>query len=157
MAPVQTTPAPFPIRTKSTVVDINFVKTTITSHAFSDKILLTITQNGRLAHWIHVPLHNPLPEASSLDPSSHDLDPDLPPSTLLPQSHFTATTILGGTNAALDTLGQTLATQLASAIAGRNPDEGRMLVLGLGLDKDVPDGMDGEEFGELVGACLDVL
>lgn len=102
---------------------------------------------------IHVPLATSIPEA----PPQDALDPDLPPSDLLPNSQFTATTILGGTNAPLDTLGQLLATQLASAIVSRDPEEKRMLVLGLGLEKDVATYLDKEDFGELVGGCLDVL
>lgn len=69
---------------------------------------------------------------------------------------MTATTILGGTLPFLDTLGQTLATSLASAIHAQNPLEGRMLVLGLGLDKKM-ERVGGEGFAALVGVALDVL
>lgn len=71
-----------------------------------------------------------------------------------------ATTILGGTGTpTLDTLGQLLATQLASLICSRNPDEGRMLVLGLGLRKEFGEAgkVGREEFAEMVGGVLDVL
>lgn len=72
----------------------------------------------------------------------------------------TATTILGGTGTpTLDTLGQLLATQLASLLCSRNPEEGRMLVLGLGLRKELGEGgkVGREEFAEMVGGVLDVL
>lgn len=68
--------------------------------------------------------------------------------------HLTATTILGGTIPELDVLGQTLATQVVSAIATRDSREKRMVVLGMGLDKS----MSGrEEFSDLVGLVLGVL
>lgn len=68
--------------------------------------------------------------------------------------HLTATTILGGTIPELDVLGQTLATQIASAVMTRDSRERRMVVVGMGLDKS----MSGrEEFGELMGLVLGVL
>lgn len=68
--------------------------------------------------------------------------------------HLTATTILGGTIPVLEVLGQTLATQIASAIKTQNDRETRMVVLGMGLDKS----MSGRaEFSELVGLVLEVL
>jgi proteasome assembly chaperone 3 len=72
-------------------------------------------------------------------------------------SHFTATTILGGTLSSLDTLGHLLATQLASAIITKDAEEKRMLVLGLGLDLDTATKLGEEGFADLVGGCLDVL
>jgi proteasome assembly chaperone 3 len=68
--------------------------------------------------------------------------------------HLTATTILGGTTAEVNVLGQTLATQIGSAVLTRDASEKRMLVVGMGLDK----GMSGREaFGEIVGLVLSVL
>jgi proteasome assembly chaperone 3 len=81
-------------------------------------------------------------------------DSDGPPSDLLPMHQLTATTILGGTVPELDILGQTLATNIASAIKTRNEHELRTVVLGTGLDRS----MKGRaEFTELVGLVLDVL
>jgi len=68
--------------------------------------------------------------------------------------HLTGTTILGGTIPELDVLGQTLATQIASAIKTRDPGETRMVVLGMGLEKTMKGR---EEFSELVGLVLGVL
>lgn len=68
--------------------------------------------------------------------------------------HLTATNILGGTIPELEVLGQTLATQIASAIKTQNDRETRMVVLGMGLDKSVS-GRQG--FSELVGLVLEVL
>jgi proteasome assembly chaperone 3 len=68
--------------------------------------------------------------------------------------HLTATTILGGTLPELGVLGQTIATQIASAVLTRDPGEKRMVVVGMGLDKS----MSGrEEFSELVGLVLGIL
>lgn len=62
-------------------------------------------------------------------------DPDATPSDLLPRTDLTATTVLGGTIPERNTVGQLVATQIASAIATKNPDEKRLLVVGLGLEK----------------------
>ncbi|KIV98996.1 uncharacterized protein PV09_09276 [Verruconis gallopava] len=143
------TPFPAPSRTKmATVLSI---PTKATSLLFSDKILLTLSQNGRLAHWVHVPLA-PAP-AADLHAPLRAVDPD---TALLPDTHATATTILGGTVPGLDILGQTLATSLASAIASKSPGESRLLVLGLGLDRAM-EAVRSEDFAELMGLCLDVL
>jgi proteasome assembly chaperone 3 len=68
--------------------------------------------------------------------------------------HLTGTTILGGTIPELEILGQTLATQIASAIKTRDERETRMVVLGMGLDKTMAQ-RDG--FSELIGLVLEVI
>lgn len=68
--------------------------------------------------------------------------------------HLTATTILGGTIPELEVLGQTLATQIASAVKTRDARETRMVVVGMGLEKSMNKR---EEFSELVGLVLNVL
>jgi proteasome assembly chaperone 3 len=83
-----------------------------------------------------------------------DRDDDDPASDLLPMHHLTATTILGGTIPELEILGQTLATQIASAIKTRDDRETRMVVLGMGLGKSMAQR---EEFSNLVGLVLDVI
>ena len=83
-----------------------------------------------------------------------DRDDADPASDLLPMHHLTATTILGGTVPELDVLGQTLATQVASAIKTRDDRETRMVVGGMGLDKNM---VGREEFSELVGLLLQVI
>jgi proteasome assembly chaperone 3 len=68
--------------------------------------------------------------------------------------HLTATTILGGTLPELGVLGQTVASQIASAVLARDAGEKRMVVVGMGLDKS----MSGrEEYSELIGLVLNVL
>ncbi|KAH6642354.1 hypothetical protein C7974DRAFT_408917 [Boeremia exigua] len=147
-------PAPFPARSRSASSNILGLETTVTSMSFTDKILVTITQQGRLAHWVHVPLDISATDTSATSQSYLDRDDEDPASDLLPMHHLTATTILGGTIPELEVLGQTLATQIASAIKTQNDRETRMVVLGMGLDKR----MSGRtEFSELVGLMLEVL
>lgn len=73
---------------------------------------------------------------------------------LLPMSHLTATTVLGGTKRDDEVIGQTLATTIASAILMKRPHEERLLVLGVGLQS----GMTGRaQFDEVTGLVLEVL
>lgn len=163
--PYEVTPAPFPACTKIASGAVNGIETTVTSIYFTDKILITITQSGRLAHWVHVSLDALSPIDSANLPSttiSYDGEGSLP-SDLLPLPQLTATTLLGGTIPELDTLGQLCATQIASAIATKDPKERRMVVVGLGLEKDMAmracGGVDvgREGFAEIVGLVLRVL
>ncbi|KAF2878498.1 hypothetical protein BDV95DRAFT_480462 [Massariosphaeria phaeospora] len=147
-------PSPFPATTKTATAIIKGAETTATTVYFTDKIMVTVTQNGRLAHWVHVPLDVAATDDSLTSNYYLDPDDDTPPSDLLPMHHLTATTILGGTIPEIDVLGQTLATQIASAIKTRSSGEMRTLVVGTGLDK----GMSGrEEYSELVGLILGTL
>ena len=50
-------------------------------------------------------------------------------------THLTPKTLLGGSTSERETIGQLYATQIASTIATKNPQENRTLVLGLGLSK----------------------
>lgn len=54
---------------------------------------------------------------------------------LLPSTHLTPSTLLGGGGEDRETLGQLYAAQLASQMSLRSPDDRRTLVLGLGLEK----------------------
>lgn len=147
-------PTPYPARTRTKSAIIRGIETTSSCVNFTDKILITITQNGRLAHWVHVPLDIAATDASTTSNAYLDQDEEDPNSDLLPMHHLTATTILGGTMPELDVLGQTLATQIASAIKTRDERETRMVVVGTGLDKRMA-GRD--EFTELIGLVLEVL
>ena len=49
--------------------------------------------------------------------------------------HLTAGTILGGSTAQRETLGQLYAIQVASTIVLKNPEERRSILVGLGLDR----------------------
>lgn len=55
--------------------------------------------------------------------------------SLLPSTHLTPKTILGGGGEQRETLGQLYAAQVASHVSLRSPDDRRTLVLGLGLEK----------------------
>jgi proteasome assembly chaperone 3 len=74
--------------------------------------------------------------------------------SLLPLTHLTPTTLLGGTVQERDATGQLLAVQLASIITTRNKEEGRMIVCGLGLKSPGLDQQSFLEILELVGKCL---
>ena len=83
---------------------------------------------------MHVPLDSATPDPSTMQFSeSHDANGEN--MDLLPMTHLTATTVLGGTIPERDTVGQLYATQIASAIATKDPAERRLLVVGLGLEK----------------------
>jgi proteasome assembly chaperone 3 len=45
---------PFPAQTKQVAGTINGVVTDVLSMGFSDRILVTISQHGRLAHWVRL-------------------------------------------------------------------------------------------------------
>ncbi|OJJ43804.1 hypothetical protein ASPZODRAFT_19107 [Penicilliopsis zonata CBS 506.65] len=120
---------PFPATTKQTTGTVNGVQTDVMSMGFSDRILVTISQKGRLAQWLHVPLENKNPGTDGFHTISEATD-----DSLLPMSNLTATSLLGGHAPGHDTLGQLYARQIASAIATKTPNERRLLVVGLGLD-----------------------
>lgn len=101
-----------------------------------------------------MPLDIAATDASMSSNPYHDREDDDPVSDLLPMHHLTATTILGGTIPELEILGQTLATQIASAIKTRDERETRTVVLGMGLDKTMAQR---NEFSELIGLVLEVI
>lgn len=101
-----------------------------------------------------MPLDIAATDASMTSNAYLDRDEEDPNSDLLPMHQLTATTILGGTVAELDVLGQTLATQIASVIKTRNERETRMVVIGTGLDKTM---IGRDEFTELIGLVLEVI
>ncbi|KAM0796779.1 hypothetical protein BDR22DRAFT_503701 [Usnea florida] len=144
---VPTISASYPAITKQAVGTIDDIRTNVASTAFADKIIITITQGGRLAQWvwhyscpttlaaltylqIHVPLDSPNPNfADQYMPSGDDTD------SLLPLAHLSPKTLLGGSTSERETIGQLYATQIASAIVTRNPEEKRTVLVGLGLSK----------------------
>jgi proteasome assembly chaperone 3 len=54
---------------------------------------------------------------------------------MLPLGHLTPKTLIGGGGEQRETLGHLYASQIASIIATRNPEETRTVVVGLGLLK----------------------
>lgn len=75
-------------------------------------------------------------------------------SSTLPSAHLTPSTLLGGGDSDRETMGHLYATQIASHLALRNPDEKRTLLLGLGLEK-VDGG--GEAFFDFLELVLQVI
>ncbi|KAI5367563.1 Putative proteasome assembly chaperone 3 [Septoria linicola] len=146
-------PSPFPAPSRTTSGLINNTLTTVSSIAFADKIVITISQAGKLSHWTHVSL-----ASSSADPMNPTpISSGDPENDLLPMSHLTATTVLGGTKREDEVVGQTLATTIASAILMRRPSEERLLVVGLGLE-DAARSLTGRTpFDQAVGLVLEVL
>ncbi|KAI0108636.1 hypothetical protein GGR51DRAFT_558947 [Nemania sp. FL0031] len=121
---------PFPAASKSATGQIDGVSTEATALFFADRILITLCQEGRLSQWIQVPLSAPSPAV---------VDMALANESLLPMSHLTPRTLLGGGGEERESLGQLYAVQIASYIARRDSAERRTLVLGLGLQKLRPD------------------
>ncbi|KAL6849426.1 hypothetical protein ACO1O0_008966 [Amphichorda felina] len=117
----------FPAPSREFSGNVGNIPTQITRLDFSDKILLTISQRGRLSQWIQVPLTGS---------SAGIVDMTLPSMThgLLPSTHLTPKTILGGGGEDRETLGQLYAAQIASQMSLRAPEDRRTLVLGLGLE-----------------------
>ncbi|KAK3902831.1 hypothetical protein C8A05DRAFT_33441 [Staphylotrichum tortipilum] len=138
---------PFPAKSKRTVGTINGVSTEVESLNFSDKIMITVSQGGRLGQWIQVPLSAP---------SSASVDMALPTAGLgaLPSAHLTPKTLVGIGGEERETLGHLYASQIASHLALRDPEEKRTLLLGLGLEK--VEGS-GEAFYDLLELVLQVL
>ncbi|KAL2815955.1 hypothetical protein BJX63DRAFT_430549 [Aspergillus granulosus] len=120
---------PFPASTKQASGEVKGIPTNVTSIKFSDKILITVSQKGRLGHWLHVPLENKNPGTEGL----HTI-PDAENDGLLPLSNLTATSVLGGRAPGHEVVGQLYARQIASALVTKNPHENRLLVVGLGLE-----------------------
>lgn len=145
--------SPYPAPSKSTSGTVNGRLTSVSSIGFSDNILITISQAGKLAHWVHVPL-----STASVDPMNPGpLAGSGSENDLLPMTHLTATTVLGGTKREDEVVGQTLATTIGSAILMRRSSEERLLVVGLGLE-DAAGSLTGRaQFDEMVGLVLEVL
>ncbi|PGH17234.1 hypothetical protein AJ80_04876 [Polytolypa hystricis UAMH7299] len=126
--------SPFPASTKQAAGTVGGVPTDVMAVSFSDRILITVSQQGRLAQWFHVPLENTNPGTDGY----HTL-PGPEDDGLLPLTGLTATTLLGARGTDRETVGQLYTTQIASAIATKNPNEKRLLLVGLGLDNPVAD------------------
>ncbi|KAJ4302152.1 hypothetical protein N0V88_002288 [Collariella sp. IMI 366227] len=137
----------FPVSSRKITGTINGASTEVESFSFSDKIMLTVSQGGRLAQWIQVPLSAP---------SSASVDMALPGAGLsaLPSTHLTPKTLVGAGSEERETLAHLYASQIASHLALRDPNEKRALLLGLGLEK-VEGG--GEAFYDLLELVLQVL
>ncbi|KAG4415237.1 hypothetical protein IFR04_011648 [Cadophora malorum] len=121
-------PSPFPASTKHAAGLVNGQETDVSSIYFSDKIMITISQAGRLSQWIQVPL-------SSASPTSFDTALPSDGQDTLPLSHLTPKTLLGAGGDQREILGHLYASQIASLIATRDPEDTRTVVVGFGLPK----------------------
>lgn len=123
---------PYPAQTTTTTATISTTNTptTITRISFADKILITITQNGRLAQWLTVPLAADNP--TTTDPH-FGLTGTADEDSLLPVTRFQPRTLLGAGGGERETMGQLYASQIASLITTKDPGEGRVLMVGLGI------------------------
>lgn len=139
--------AAYPATTKQAAGLVDGIPTDVTSILFADKIMVTISQGGRLAQWVR--FHSSLRFALSLiyhqihvplgssNPNFADqyLSGGADENALLPMAHLSPKTLLGGSTSERETIGQLYATQIASAITSKNPQENRTAVVGLGLNK----------------------
>ncbi|CZT05497.1 hypothetical protein WAI453_004979 [Rhynchosporium graminicola] len=119
-------PSPFPAATKHAAGLVNGQETDVSSIYFSDKIMITVSQEGRLSQWIQVPL-------SSASPTSFDTALPTDGENTLPLSHLTPRTLLGAGGDQRETVGHLYASQIASLIATRDPEDTRTVVVGFGL------------------------
>ncbi|KEF61470.1 uncharacterized protein A1O9_03036 [Exophiala aquamarina CBS 119918] len=140
---------PFPASTRQVVGEVNGVKTDVMSISFADKIMITVTQDGRLAQWITVPLLSDNPTQS--DPYFQTIQSE---DALVPSARFQPRTLLGAGGSDRETMGQLYASQIATAIATKSPEESRSLMLGLGLAKAE---MDRDVFLQIIDLVLKVL
>ncbi|KAF8865730.1 hypothetical protein BDZ45DRAFT_579645 [Acephala macrosclerotiorum] len=120
--------SPFPAPMKQASGLVNGTQTEVSSIYFADKILVTISQGGRLSQWIQVPL-------SSASPTSFDTALPSDNTDMLPLGHLTPKTLLGAGGEQRETIGHLYASQIASAIATRNPEDTRVVLVGMGLQK----------------------
>jgi proteasome assembly chaperone 3 len=72
---------------------------------------------------------------SSASPTTFDTALPSNNEDMLPLWHLTPKTLLGAGGEQRETLGHLYASQIASVIATRNPEESRTVVVGLGLQK----------------------
>ncbi|KAF3314217.1 hypothetical protein TWF173_005080 [Orbilia oligospora] len=145
--PLQPSDMPYPIFTKSSQKEIDSILTTATVLGFSDKILITITQSGRLSQWFQVPLDAAHPAFLEAKSTADD-------DGLLPLTHLTPKCLLGASTPERQAQGQLYAVQLASLLAMRNIRETRTVLVGLGLDRAEHTSDTFLETLELVGSCL---
>ncbi|KAH8652524.1 hypothetical protein BX600DRAFT_441392 [Xylariales sp. PMI_506] len=136
---------PFPAPSKQTNGLIDGIQTEASSVFFADKIMVTLSQEGRLSQWIQVPLSAPSPAS---------IDMALPTTSLLPLHHLTPKTLLGGGGEERETSGQLYAVQIASFLARKDPDERRTLLVGLGFTKSK---LDREAFFDLIELVQKIL
>ncbi|KAJ4389344.1 hypothetical protein N0V93_006811 [Gnomoniopsis smithogilvyi] len=126
MASTEVNKEPFPAPSRQANGEVNGIPTEVSCINFADKIVVTVSQDGRLAQWVQVPLSAPSPALVEMALPRAEL-------SLLPSVHLDPKTLVGGGGQERETVGQLYAAQIASHLALRNPDDKRTLLLGLGL------------------------
>ena len=92
-----------------------------------------------------------------LDPNSPARGENFLPSSedsMLPLSNLTAVPLLGGGHSERQMIGQLYASQLASLVVSKNPEESRTVLVGLGLSKIEANQTQYLDLLELVTRCL---
>lgn len=155
---------PFPAPSRQATGLIGGVETEAACVLFEDKIMVTLSQGGRLAQWVRIYAfeavdHQRRTDVSQIQvplsaPSPAAADMALPNNSLLPLTHLTPRTLLGGGGDERESSGQLYAVQIASHLARRNPEEQRTLLVGLGIAKTKPDR---ESFFDLIELVQKVL
>ncbi|KAJ4410663.1 hypothetical protein N0V82_009172 [Gnomoniopsis sp. IMI 355080] len=148
MASTQVNEEPFPAPSRQANGEVNGIPTEVSCINFADKIVVTVSQDGRLAQWVQVPLSAPSPALVEMALPRAEL-------SLLPSVHLDPKTLVGGGGQDRETVGQLYAAQIASHLALRNPDDRRTLLLGLGLR--IFDSENREGFFDLIELVLKAL
>ncbi|RKF64917.1 hypothetical protein OnM2_015058 [Erysiphe neolycopersici] len=127
---------PFPAVSKQAKGIIGNIETEVTLTYFADQIMIIISQSGRLAQWIEVPISPSIALPLTELGGQHNVLPsENGENLLLPANHLTPKTLLGGGGEQRENLGHLLASHVATSITTRNPDESRTVLIGLGLEK----------------------
>lgn len=98
---------------------------------------------------IHIPLDSENPNRAD-----RHLPADSEDDGLLPLPYLNPITLLGGATPDREIMGRLYGTQIASAIATRNPGDNRVVVIGLGLGKIEADRESFFDIMELVLKCI---
>lgn len=113
---------------------------------------------GMLIGYTGIHILNGLPQIQvPMDQSNPSRGENFLPSSdedIMPMPHLTATTLLGGATSERETVGQLYATQIASAIGSKNPDEGRSILVGFGLKRSEASREQFFDLLELITKCL---
>ena len=158
---------PFPAPTQQVAGEINGVKTDVMYMSFADKIMITISQNGKLGQWVCLPSILPTTRliwmvkvtVPLLSENPTQSDPYFQTNrsgddALLPSVRFSPRTLLGAGGTDREAMGQLYASQIANAIVTKSPEESRSLMLGLGLVKVE---IDREVFWQVIDLVLSII
>ena len=143
------TPSSHPLTTRQAVGIIAGIETTVTLYSFSDKLMITISQDGRLAQWVFsfistfsmlssllprlLLMSNPILKPPLVYPNQRSRPSDPPTPHPLPPLHFRPTT--------------RLISRLTSAFATSNAEDTTWWVRRLGAgDTSRVSGDEGGEF-----------